>query len=165
MDICLIWAQSSNRAIGKDGMWPWSRADDLHRFQLLTEDHPVLMGRRAWESFPDKPLAGRQNFVLTQQQKSIPGAVACASLHEALTLASVLRSGKLFVLGGATVYAQGLRIADRLYVTQLDIDVADADAFAPAIDLGLFELVSQSRGGADRGPGRTFQEYRRRRLH
>ena len=102
--------------------------------------------------------------MLTQNERSIPGAVACASLHDALTLASVLRSGKLFVLGGATVYAQGLRIADRLYVTRVDMDVEGADAFAPSIDANLFELVSESKRSGENGPARTFQEYRRR-LH
>jgi dihydrofolate reductase len=164
VDICLIWAQASNGAIGKRGALPWMNAEDLERFQMLTDGHPVLMGRKTWEAIPEGMLDGRQAFVLTRQHRSIRGAVACTSLHEAFTLASVLRSPKLFLLGGATVYTQGLRIADRLYVAQFETEIDDAEAFAPAIDRSLFELVGQTRV-ATTGLARVLQEYRRKRLH
>lgn len=163
MDICLIWTHARNRAVEK-GSLSWLGTEDLRRFQLLTERHPVLMGRRTFETIPQALLAGRQSFVLTKQKTSIPGAVACTSLHEAFTLASVLRSGKLFLLGGENVYEQGLRVADRLYVARIEPDADADDVPLPPIDPRLFELVRQDRTGSI-GPGRLLQEYRRKRLH
>ncbi|HUL67625.1 MAG TPA: dihydrofolate reductase [Burkholderiaceae bacterium] len=163
MDICLIWANARNHA-STDDSGSWLGTDDLRRFHLLTERHPVLMGSRTFEAIPRQLLAGRQTFVLTQKKTSIPGAVACTSLHEAFTLASVLRSGKLFLLGGSTVYEQGLRVADRLYVANFDPDRDTGEIRVPLIDPRLFELVSQDRTRSI-GPDRLFQEYRRRRYH
>lgn len=162
MDICLIWAHARNRALDQGDSLPWLGTEDLRRFQSLTDRHPVLMGRRTWETIPRALLAGRQSFVLTKKKTSIPGAVTCSSLHEAFTLASVLRSGKLFLLGGATVHEQGLRVADRLYVAHIEPDAEVA--LLPPIDPRLFELVSQDRAGSV-GPRRLFQEYRRKRFH
>ena len=163
MDICLIWAHGPNRADDKDAV-SWLAAEDLRRFHSLTERHPVLMGCRTFETIPRALLSGRQTFVLTKKKTSIPGAVACTSLHEAFTLASVLRSGKLFLLGGTTVHEQGLRVADHVYVARFDADADAADDTFPPIDPRLFELVRQDRTGSI-GPRRLFQEYRRRRLH
>jgi dihydrofolate reductase len=163
VDICLIWANARNRA-STDDSGSWLGTDDLRRFHLLTERHPVLMGSRTFETIPRPLLAGRQTFVLSQRRTSIPGAVACTSLHEAFTLASVLRSGKLFLLGGSTVYEQGLRVADRLYVANFDPDGEAGEIHVPQIDPRVFELVTQNRTRSV-GPDRLFQEYRRRRYH
>ena len=161
MDICLIWAHALNRASNKGNSTSWLGAEDLRRFQSVTDRHPVLMGCRTWETIPQALLAGRQSFVLSKR-KTIPGAVACTSLHEAFTLASVLRSGKLFLLGGATLHEQGLRVADRVYVAHFE---PSADQLAlPPIDPRLFELVREDRTSSI-GAGKLFQEYRRRRLH
>jgi dihydrofolate reductase len=164
VDICLIWANARNRAVNEDDSASWLGAEDLRRFQSLTDRHPVVMGCRTWEMIPRALLAGRQSFVLTKRKTSIPGAVACTSLHEAFTLASVLRSGKLFVLGGAAVFEQGLRVADRLYLAWFEPDAGVSDVLLPPIDPSLFELVTQDRA-VSIGRGRLFQEYRRRRFH
>jgi dihydrofolate reductase len=164
VDICLIWAHARNRAADQGDVSSWLGADELRRFEILTDRHPVLMGCRTWESIPRAFLRGRQSFVLTQRNKSIPGAVACTSLHEAFTIASVLRSGKLFLLGGANVFEQGLRVADRLYMAHFEPGGETANAAGARIDAKLFELVSEQRTGSI-GAGRLFQEYRRRRLH
>lgn len=162
MDICLIWAHARNRAAETSESTSWLGADDLRRFQSLTGKHPVVMGYGTWQAIPRSLLAGRQCFVLTQRKTSIPGAVACTSLHEAFTLASVLRSGKVFLLGGASVYEQGLRVADHVYVAHFEPDAGDI--VLPSIDGRLFELVSEDRTRTI-GPDRLFQEYRRKRLH
>jgi dihydrofolate reductase len=164
VDICLIWAHANSRTIDGGDALSWLGAEDLRRFQTLTDRHPVLMGRRTWETIPRALVAGRQSFVLTQRKTSIPGAVACTSLHEAFTLASVLRSGKLFLLGGANVHEQGLRVADRLYVAHFDPYAEDADIRLPQVCSRAFELVSEDRTRSI-GPGRLFQEYRRRQVH
>ena len=164
MDICLVWAHALERTIKNGESTVWLGAEDLRRFNLLTERHPVVMGYRTWEATPRELLAGRQSFVLTQRKTTLPGAIACASLNEAFTMASVLRSGKLFLLGGASLREQGLRVADRLYVAHFEPDADDADEPLRAIDPRLFELVSQDRARSA-GPGRLFQEYHRRRFH
>ncbi len=162
MEICLLWTHARQHDGDADRSLDWLGTDDLRQFEALTGAHPLLMGRRTWEILPRRLLAGRQSLVLTRQTTSIPGAVACASLHEALTLASVLRTGKLFLLGGTAVHAQGLRIADRLYVAQ--VEPIDDDDSLPPIDRGLFELVRQERSSRP-GARRLFEEYRRKRLH
>jgi dihydrofolate reductase len=160
VDICLIWANARNRAGHEDNSTSWLGAEDLRRFHSLTERHPVLMGCRTWEKIPRALLAGRQSFVLSKK-KSIPGAIACASLQDALTMASVLRSGKVFLIGGTSLYEPGLRVADRLYVACFE---PDADGALPPIDPRQFELVRQDRTGSV-GPTRLLQEYRRRQFH
>lgn len=164
MDICLIWANARSRASREGDPASWLGAEDVRRFQLLTERHPVLMGCRTWETIPRALLAGRQNFVLTKKRTSIPGAVACTSIHEAFTLASVLRSGKLFLLGGASLYEPGLRVADRLYVASFEPDEGDDEIQPPPVDPQRFELVRQEKTGSI-GPARLLQEYRRRQVH
>lgn len=160
MDICLLWAHAPHNG----GAPSWLAPEDVRRFQELTEDHPVLIGRRTWEATPRALLAGRQSFVLSRRTTSILGAVACTSLDEAFTLAAVLRPARLFVLGGPTVHEQLLRVADRVYVARLAPDVEAVCAPLAHLDPHLFELVNEAH--ADRvGPGRVLQEYRRRRLH
>ena len=163
MDICLLWAQARKPVFSEDDASGLG-VEDLRRFHLLTERHPVLMGSRTWERIPRSLLAGRQSFVLTQKKVSIPGAVTCTSLHEAFTLASVLRSGKLFLLGGSALYEQGLRVADRLYVAHFEPDAQAEEAVMRSIDSRKFDLVSEDRTGSI-GRARLFQEYRRKRYH
>jgi dihydrofolate reductase len=165
MDICVIWAHARNRTAETGAPASWLGAEDLRRFQSVAGRHPVVMGYGTWQAIPRALLAGRQVFVLTQSKTSIPGAVACTSLQEAFTLASVLRTGKVFLLGGSStssVYEQGLRVADHVYVANFDPQAEGIEL--PSLDAKLFELVSEDRT-ATIGPDRLFQEYRRKRLH
>lgn len=162
MDICLIWAQARNRAIGKAGALPWHAPADLRHFKTTTNGSPVIMGRRTWESLPFKPLPGRQNFVVASRPVDNPGAVRCSSLQNALELAATARPARVFVIGGQALYEQAIKVADVLYVTQVAADVADADAFAPVIDESRFELVSQENGPSTE-PCLVFETYQRRR--
>lgn len=157
MDICLIWAHARNASANSN----WLATDDLRRFHAVADRHPVLMGRGTYESLPPALLQGRQIFVLTQRKTCIPGAVACTSLHEAFTLASVLRSGRLFLLGGASLCEAGLRVADRLYMAHFEADADEAGAPFERVDPKLFELVAEDRTRTI-GPRRLFREYRRR---
>jgi dihydrofolate reductase len=163
MDICLIWAPATHRLAERAGPASWLGVEDLRRFQSVTERHPVVMGYRTWEAIPRALLEGRQSFVLSRRKTSVPGAVACESLHEAFTLASVLRSGRLFLLGGTTLFEEGLRIADRVFVARPAAD-NDADAPLPPLDSHHFEPVIQDRSSVIAAT-RLVQEYRRRRMH
>jgi dihydrofolate reductase len=162
MNLCLIWAQAHDRVIGRANTLPWHAPEDLKHFKALTAGHPIVMGRRTWESLPRKPLPGRQNFVISRQSDGFDGAIRCASLSDAIQMAATAAPPRLFVIGGQALYEEAIRVADTLFVTQVDEVVSDADAFAPAIDESRFELADQVRSTAD--PRLTFETYYRRRI-
>ncbi|MDD2711913.1 MAG: dihydrofolate reductase [Simplicispira sp.] len=133
MEIALIYARAANGVIGKDGTMPWHLPEDLAHFKQLTQGHPVIMGRKTWDSLPERfrPLPGRRNIVITRQDDwSQNGVQRASSLREALQLCE--QSGTVWVIGGAQIYAQALPLADRIEVTEIAQDFA-GDAHAPAL--------------------------------
>lgn len=131
MTVALIWAQANDRVIGADGVMPWHLTEDLRHFRALTGSDPVVMGRRTWQSLPERyrPLPGRTNIVVTRQRDwSAPGAVVAHSVEEGLAAAG--DAATVWVMGGGELYRQTLPVADRLEVTEIDLDV-DGDAWAP----------------------------------
>ena len=158
--IGLIWAQARGGVIGKDGVMPWHLPEDLAHFRRVTQGHPVIMGRRTWDSIPPRfrPLPGRRNIVVTRQPdwREI-GAEPAPSLREALHLCE--QSAEVWVIGGAQIYAQALPLADRLVVTEIDADVA-GDAFAPALGAEWREVGRDERLAAN-GWRLAFVSYQR----
>lgn len=144
-----IWAQAHDAArrpvIGAQGDMPWHLPEDLQRFKELTSGTAVVMGRRTWESFPERfrPLPGRVNVVITSTD-SVAGADAVAgSLAEALDAASRLAPGAgVWVIGGGRVYGEALPLCDELEVTEIDFEVV-GDTFAPAIDPDVWEVAAR----------------------
>ena len=133
MNVHLIYARAANGVIGKDGAMPWHLPEDLAHFKRLTQGHPVIMGRKTWDSLPARfrPLPGRANIVVTRQADwNEIGAQRASSLREALQLCE--NAEQVWVIGGAQIYAQALPLADELVVTEIDADV-EGDAYAPAI--------------------------------
>jgi dihydrofolate reductase len=129
----LVWAQARGGVIGKDGGMPWHVPEDLAHFKAVTSGHPVIMGRRTWESFPARfrPLPGRRNIVVTGSPSwAEPGAERADSLDAALALAA--GAGEAWVIGGARLFAEALPRAAVLEVTELDLEVAGGDTFAPS---------------------------------
>ena len=129
-DIALIWAQARGGAIGVDGRLPWRLPEDLAIFRALTTGCTVVMGRRTWESLPERfrPLPGRTNVVLTHDPRwTADGARRAGSVAEVLA-----GDGPRWVIGGGAVYAEFLPHAGRLVVTDVDLAV-DADTWAPPI--------------------------------
>ncbi len=129
----LVWAEASGGVIGADGGMPWHVPEDLAHFKSLTMGEPVVMGRRTWESFPDRfrPLPGRRNIVVTRRSDwSADGAESASSLAEALELAAATVPDRVWVIGGGELFREAMAIADRLEVTELDL-VVDGDTFAP----------------------------------
>jgi dihydrofolate reductase len=128
--IGLVWAEARDRVIGADGGMPWHVPEDLAHFRDVTMGAPVVMGRRTWESFPDRfrPLPGRRNIVVTGQDDwRADGAARAASLDEALALAG---EGTVWVIGGGRLLAESIGRASVLEVTELDLAV-EGDTFAP----------------------------------
>ena len=130
----LIWAQARGRVIGRGGALPWHLPEDMAHFKRTTLGCPVIMGRRTWDSLPPRfrPLPGRQNIVLTRSSDwTGDGAQCAASLDEALQLAT--GAPRAWGIGGAQLYAAAIARADELWVTDIDLEVPDGDAFAPAL--------------------------------
>lgn len=129
----LIWAQSTSGVIGRDGGIPWRVPEDMVRFKELTVGHPVVMGRRTWESLPPRmrPLPGRRNVVLTRNPDyRADGAEVVTIVEEALSAPDA------WVIGGAEIYHLAMPAATRCEVTEVEIDlrIEDEDALAPMLD-------------------------------
>jgi dihydrofolate reductase len=130
----LIWAQSEGGIIGSEGAMPWHLPEDLAHFRALTLDSPVIMGRKTWESLPQRfrPLPGRRNIVVTRQAEWCDnGAEVVHSIEEAIELASTSTTSTsttstlatsdahVWVIGGAQIYSQALNYAQRLEITEI----------------------------------------------
>ncbi|MFT4234298.1 MAG: dihydrofolate reductase [Microbacterium sp.] len=134
MTIRSIWAQSSTGAIGAAGTMLWHVPEDFEWFKQQTKGYPVVMGRKTWESFPDRyrPLPDRDNLVVTHQDGyQAPGASVYATLDDAIRHAQTL-DDDVWVIGGAEIYRQAMDVVDELWVTDIDTDV-EGDAYAPEI--------------------------------
>lgn len=155
--IGLIWAEAHGGVIGAGGAMPWHVPEDLAHFKAVTLGAPVVMGRRTWESLPERfrPLPGRENIVITRQTDwSADGVRTAGSVAEAID-----GLDDAWVIGGGEVFRTVIGDADRLEVTELDLDVP-GDAFAPSRD--GFRLVSEGEWETSRtGIRYRFLGYRR----
>jgi dihydrofolate reductase len=134
----------------------------MERFRELTTGNAVVMGRRTWESLPGsfRPLPGRRNVVVTRNDGwRAEGAERAASLEAAL--AALGDEPRVFVIGGAELYAEALPRADELYLTELDEDV-EGDTVFPDFDRAAFDEVSREPRLSERGTSFTFVRYLRR---
>lgn len=147
--IGLIWAQSIDGWIGRDGTMAWHVPEDLAHFKHITNADPVVMGRVTWDSLNPRfrPLPGRPNIVLTRDTEwSAPGAQVVHSPLEALETAEELASeGDFWVIGGSHIYREFMPIAHRCEVTELDITVAGADAAAPRLDPEIWQEIATTQ--------------------
>lgn len=160
MPIRAIWAQASTGAIGRDGGMPWDLPEDMAFFKRATSGSPVLMGRRTWQSFPERfrPLPDRPNIVITRDEGfEAPGAQVVHSLDDALEEAAKL-DDEVWVIGGAEIYRQAMPILDELWVTRIDIDT-EGDAYAPAID-DSWHVVRADPAPGEWHTSRTGTRYR-----
>jgi dihydrofolate reductase len=129
--VYLVAAVAANGVIGKDGQLPWHLPEDLKHFKKLTLGHPIIMGRRTWESLR-KPLPGRENIVVTRQAGyDAPGASVASSLEGALALCA--GENVAFVIGGTTLFEESLPIAAGLVMTEIDRDY-EGDTWFPQYD-------------------------------
>ena len=159
MTVGLIWAQDRHGVIGRDGGIPWRVPEDMAHFREVTAGGRVVMGRRTWDSLPDRfrPLPGRTNIVLSRDASwAAEGAARAASLDEAL-----LGGTDTWIIGGAEIYALALPHADVLEVTELDLEVDGGDAVAPEIP-DEFVADAGDRQESMSGVGYRFVRYRRR---
>lgn len=163
MAIHLIYARAANGVIGLNNTMPWHLPEDLAHFKQLTSGNPVVMGRKTWDSLPERfrPLPGRTNIVVTRSSDwQADGVLRAGSLEEALHVAAQ-HGDTVWVMGGAQIYAQALPLADAVEVTIIDQDF-EGDAYAPPLDAEWKEVSRQDLVSA-KGLPFSFVRYERKR--
>ena len=160
MEVALVAAVARNGVIGADGDLPWHLPEDLAHFKRTTTGHPVVMGRRTFEAIAGRlggPLPDRTNVVLSRGDPDLPdGVVRAGSLEAALDAARDTGADVAYVVGGGSVYAQALPLADRLVLTEVDA-APEGDVRFPDWDRDDWVEVAR-----DERDGFAFVEYERR---
>ncbi len=157
MSLSLIVAKAKNNVIGKDNQLIWHLSDDLKRFKALTMGHPIIMGRKTFESLP-KVLPGRTHYVLTgNPDYEVPEGVLL--FHDVKELLAALPEGENFLIGGARMYEELFPYADTLYITEIEKSY-EGDAYFPDFDKAAWELTEHIEGEGD--IPHAFCTYKRR---
>jgi dihydrofolate reductase len=145
--------QKKDRGIGKNNELLWRISDDLKRFKTLTTGHPIIMGRKNFESI-GRPLPHRTNIIVTRNKNySQEGCTICHSLEEAIDIARTKDSEEIFIIGGSEIYSQVIEQADKLYLTIVDAE-KEADTFFP--DYSSFTKQSFIEEYIDNNPPYIF---------
>lgn len=151
--ISVIAALGRNRVIGIENRLPWRLPEDLAHFKALTLNHPILMGRKTFESL-GRPLPGRTNIVITRNADYRPdGCLVADSIPAAIALCQ--DADEIFFIGGAELYAQAIPLADRLYLTEVDIE-AVGDAWFPVYDKSAFSEIARASHTGGKGDALRF---------
>ena len=161
--ISVIVAVARDGAIGRNNQLLWRLPEDLKRFKALTMGHAVIMGRKTWDSLPERfrPLPARRNIVLSRRSDfALAGAEVLQSLDAAL--AACANDERVYVIGGGQIYAEALPQADRLEVTEVHADFPDADTHFPAWDRHAFTETARESHAAAEGWHYDFASYQRR---
>ena len=131
LKISLICAIAENRAIGRNNKLLWDIPDDLRHFKEITKGHAVVMGQKTFESI-GHPLPHRKNIIITNDQNfKAAGCIIAYSIEEAFAKAKEVEKEEIFVIGGGSIYAQTIGLADKLYLTIVGEEILDADTFFP----------------------------------
>lgn len=155
MKISMVAAIGKNRELGKGNKLIWHIPSDLKRFRDLTSGHPIIMGRKTYQSI-NRLLPDRTNIIITRDQNyKVDGAVIVNSIEDAIEKAKGKPgSEEVFIIGGAQVYALGMPFADKLYLTKIDAEEPTADAFFP--DYSKFRKVITKVQGYSRSQGHKY---------
>ncbi|MBR9835644.1 MAG: dihydrofolate reductase [Alphaproteobacteria bacterium] len=159
--LSLIVARARNGVIGRQGELPWRLAADLAFFKSATLDHPIIMGRKTWQSLPKRPLPKRDNIVVTRNWSfTAPGARVYTALAPAIEAGKALARAKghrqAFIIGGEALYNATVSIADLLYITEVDTEV-EGDAHFPNFDESVFEEINSRQVAADADNDHAFR--------
>nr|WP_314355557.1 dihydrofolate reductase [uncultured Achromobacter sp.] len=159
--LTLIVAYSTNRVIGRDNTLPWKLPGDLAHFKRSTLGHPIIMGRKTWDSL-GRPLPGRSNIVISRNPDfAATGATVVPSLQAAIDACGEV--DEAFVIGGAQIYAQALPLAQRVLATEVHADV-DGDAFFPLLPSFQWKETAREPQPAENGYDYDFVTYQRQAL-
>ena len=151
MIISLIAALSKNRVIGKNNDLPWHLPDDMKYFMQTTKGHHVIMGRKNYDSIPEKfrPLPHRTNIVVTHQKDfKAAGCIIVHSVEEGIVLAKKNNEQEAFIIGGAEIYKIGIPFSQRLYLTEIDA-IIEGDTFFPEFEKMVWKETSRVHHEAD----------------
>lgn len=151
MTVSLIAALSKNRVIGKNNDLPWHLPDDMKYFMQTTKGHHTIMGRKNYDSIPEKfrPLPNRTNIIVTRQLDfKAPGCLVVNSLEKGLDIARGNGEREVFIIGGSDIYTLGIPYADRLYLTEIDATI-DGDTFFPQVNHSQWKETSRRTHPAD----------------
>lgn len=141
--VSIIVAVGRRGVIGRKGDLAFHIGADLRRFKEITMGKPVIMGRKTFESLPKGALPGRRNIVITRNEAwNAPGAERAASMEEALRMTA--DTPERMIIGGGEIYRQALPVAKKIYLTQVDADVEDADTFFPEINPCAWSVGEES---------------------
>ncbi len=154
--------QKDNLGLGFEQDLLFKIPADLKRFKDLTLGHPVIMGRRTWESLPEKfrPLPGRTNIVVSSQTNNFEGATVCKTLEEAITAAKQLDSD-IGIIGGARIFTEALPHTDILYLTEIEGE-KEADTFFPEFKNNFEEINREGPFETDEGIKYWFVDYKKK---
>ncbi|GGI88762.1 dihydrofolate reductase [Shewanella hanedai] len=155
MQIALIAAMANNRVIGKGNQMPWHLPEDLRHFKAMTLGKPIVMGRKTFDSI-GRPLPGRHNIVISRQEGLVIEGTTCVNSFEAAKKAAG-DVDELVVIGGGQLYAMTIGIADKLYLTEIDLEV-EGDTFFPEWDDGTWLINVQESAVNDKDLGYRFME-------
>jgi dihydrofolate reductase len=157
--ISLIVAVAKHQVIGLNNTLPWHLPEDLKRFRALTTGHHIIMGRKTYESL-NRLLPDRTTVIVTRNPDyRVDGALVAHSLDAAIALCE--QDNEVFVIGGAELYKEALHVADKLYITQIELEVA-GDAYFPAFDQAEWERVSYEPHIAASGLAFSYATYQRK---
>ena len=158
-ELVIIAAVARRGVIGKDNRLPWHLPEDLRHFKASTLGHPVLMGRKTWDSL-GRPLPGRRNLIVSRNRGfAAAGAEVYPGLEQAIAACS--EASRVFLIGGAELYRIGLPLASEMLLTEVDLEV-DGDAHFPEWMPAQWQDTRRERHVAANGIGFSFVTYRRR---
>lgn len=151
MIISLIAAVAENWVIGKNNDLPWNLPDDMKYFMQKTKEHYVIMGRKNYESIPEKfrPLPNRTNIVVTRQKNfDAPGCIVVHTIEDGISIAKENQQQETFIIGGADIYRQAMKYTHRMYLTEIKA-VVEGDTFFPTFEKREWKEVSRVHHGTD----------------
>lgn len=146
--ISIVAAKSKNNVIGINNTLPWHIPDDLKNFKMITTNGVIIMGRKTFESI-GKPLPNRTNIVITRQNQTFD-CITTKSIEDAIKEGKKHKK-EIFIIGGAEIYSQTINIADKIYITEIDIDI-NGDSFFPEIKSNDWRLISKHE--------KQFEQYK-----
>lgn len=157
--LSLIAAVAENGVIGVNNTLPWHLPEDLKRFRALTTGHHIIMGRKTYESL-NRLLPGRITVIVTRNPDyRVEGALIAHSLEQAI--AQCGKDDEAFLIGGAELYEEGMKLADKLYLTEIHATFA-GDAYFPAIDFSAWSEVRRENHVSEKGLKYSYVTYLRR---
>lgn len=166
LPVSLIVAVTRNQVIGRDNQMPWHLPADLRYFKQRTLGKPIIMGRKTWESL-GRPLPGRLNIVISRQMNTeLAGAEVFADLEAAIERGQAWATeqgvDEVMVIGGGQLYQQALTLAQRVYLTRIDLEL-EGDTFFPVLEAQQWQqVVAEAHPAQESEPGYTFEVWQRR---